>query len=122
MLQPTQLVSGNCLLKSPSSEVLKWGTQLGAVAGVTIITLSLPCRWSSASHLGTRQSPEPGASMPRNQANPSHLQRTKTLSPQKLRKYVEGHSGPRALCQQGGDPWGLGGGNRDDLRVPLNSS
>lgn len=58
--------------------------------------------------------------MPRNQANPSSLQRTKTPSPKKLRKCVEGHSRPRALCQ-GCHPleeW-QGRGRGDDLRIPL---
>lgn len=51
-----------------------------------------PLRWSSASHLGTQQSPEPGANMPQNRASPNSLH--KTLLPQKLRRYAGGHSNP----------------------------
>lgn len=98
---------------------------LGVVAGVIII-LSVSRRWSSASPLGTRQSPEPGASMLRNQASPSHPQKTKTPSPRELRKCVDGHSQPYPGCQQSGHPgkagkWEVEGSGNLSWMVPESS-
>ena len=83
------------------------------------LLLSLPCRWSSASPLGTRQSPEPGADMPRNPASPSSLQKTKTPSPQKLRKYVKATPACVPSISRAVIPGRAGQWQWNDWRIPL---